>query len=507
MTFINPPAANQATLLFTFVISASSLVPLLALLILVMKRKRPPPTASDHEDQRSSVEDTPSTTASDNGESFKSDRAPRIQPPPRKRRKAIPRRMLHMKNNMTVWGDRWLPAIQPSTAGSQQGEIDASGMYTISKSPPPAHRTTPLPLSPVVMTSSSASPNPHPLSSDFKSGDDDAPPPFDPPSLDGMFLFGGDTFGLSGGDSLAQLAGLDEGLSYCTFQENPPVFDFKAEVPSSLSHSTYNASPSIPPPSYFSTPCTGHFSDPMAAMDLSLASFSSGLDNSQYPVPGAGSFSDWIPPLTAQSTLPLDNIAHFMDGLPCNSSLSYSSPSQNASDFPTAVWKTGGIQYPRGSNAAMPMVAGHSAPPMYTSLGSPYLAMAEGSYSPVYHRTGSGSPMALYSGHPTQHYSHAGSLSPLVTRTTSSGSLASMYSMDNHSPISRRSSESMMFSRPMSGYSDYGDVDYNYSSPHSGIFTASPGSVSSIYGGGNESSYPVTRNIPLPFHNSPYPNW
>ncbi|KAJ7506571.1 hypothetical protein B0H11DRAFT_235557 [Mycena galericulata] len=513
MSHKTPRASNQAILLCTSAVPAFSLLPLLALLILVMKRKRHPSTTDDPEDQGSSETESHTTMASA-GEKTASNAPHRQAPPPKKQKKAIPRRMLHMKNNMTVWGDRWLPAIQPSTAGSQQGEIDPSGIYTASRSPPPAYRATPLPLSPVVMTSSSSSPNPHPLSSDFEFVDDfSAPPPsisHSSTSLDGIFLFGGG-FG-SGGGSLGQSSNSDDALSYCTFQENHRPFEFNPDASSSFSHTShpsYNASPSIQSSASFTSSFPNQFSNPMTSMDLhpesSFARISSGLDNSQYPVyGGAGSFSDWIPP-----AVPLHNVAHLMDGFPYPSSLdSFPSPSQSTSGFSAAVWKPNSSTHYGG---AMPMVAGHSTPPMYTQQGSPYLAMTAGSYSPVYRRSGSGSPIALYSGQPSQYHPHTAPLPPLAMRTTSSGSLASLSSMDGHSPHSS-SSDQMKYSQSMSGYSDYGDVGYSYSSPqHSGVFTASPGSVSSMYRG-NEGAYTHTsRTVPLPFHNPPPPchnsNW
>ncbi|KAJ7462080.1 hypothetical protein FB451DRAFT_478773 [Mycena latifolia] len=272
MILISLPAANQATLLCTFVIPALSLVPLLALVILVMKRKRLPPTATDLEDQGSFKKDALFEGADE--EPPTPVKVLRSQSPPRKKlraRKAIPRRMQHMKNNMTVWGDRWLPAVQPSTAGSQQGEIDPSGMYTASRSPPPSYRTTP--LSPVVMPSGPSSPNPLPLSSDFKVVDDPAPPQPSSPAFDKMFLFG-DSFGLGLADSFAEFETADQGPAYSPFPEGPCGFDFTAEAPFSLSintHPSYNASAGVPSfhsPSTFTPPHPDPFSNPLAPMEF-----------------------------------------------------------------------------------------------------------------------------------------------------------------------------------------------------------------------------------------------
>ncbi|KAJ7129149.1 hypothetical protein C8R44DRAFT_71415 [Mycena epipterygia] len=523
MFFITPPAVNQLTLPFTFVIPALSLTPLLALLILVMKRKRSP-TPTDPEAQISfagdtlfketnSAKESLSITTSENQPStnqIHAAKVPRTQSQPRKKRarKAIPQRMLHMKKHMTVWGDRWLPSNQPSTAGSQQGEINPSGIYTVSRSPPPAYRTTSLPLSPVVMASNSSSPNLQPLSSDFKLVDDCIPPPLTSqtsPSFDEMFLFG-DSFGLGGGGEIfGQLSKADPRLSYCTFEEDP-LSAFNADAPSfSLSHPSYNAPRDedvsfFRPPSSFTSPLPIAFSNSIP-MDFHsgtpFVNIPSSFNGSHaaYPVHGANSFSDWIPPPVEQHGLPLDNVAHFADDLTYNHSLAFSSPSQNPSNFSAAAWKGKArhTQYSGEVGQMIPLVAGYSTPPMYTGHGSPYLAMSDGSYSPVYQRSGSGSPVALYSGQSPQYYPHAPH-SPLSTRATSSGSGASLYSMNNPSPHTR-SSNSMPF------LSEYGDsFDYNYSSPHSAVFTGSPSSVSeSVYGGLELGPITQPPTLPEPF--------
>ncbi|KAJ7102646.1 hypothetical protein C8R43DRAFT_231564 [Mycena crocata] len=515
--FINPPAAKQTTLPCTFVIPAFSLLPLLGLLILclVMKRKRPSSSTSDPEDQgwdvhceKSIFEDGSSAYGVRTANGTPDGKVPRRESPPRKKqrsRKAIPRRMLHMKDKMSVWGDRWLPAIPPSTAGSQQGEIDPSGTYTASGSPPPAYRTTPSPLSPVVMTAISPSPHSLPLSSDFKFIDDSVPLLSNSqgsPYLDGMFLFG-DNFNIP--TEPFGFSKVDESPSYCNFSEDPSIFDFTADASSSnapLPHHALSAISSVPTSSLV-PPCPQPFSNPMDSLDLrSIAPLSSHFNDSYpYSLPGGTSFSDWIPPSTTQHSLPLDNVAHYQDGHPYNHSFSFSPPSQNTANYPATAWGPNNVQYEARPSA--PTVAGYS-PTMYTGHGSPYLAMSDGSYSPVYHRSSSGSPLALYSGQPHYH--------PLASssRTASSGSISSLYSMDRHSPHS----DSMMFSRAMPGpCSDYNDFDYNHPSPHSAIFTGSPNSVSSAYGA-LDGPYPVpstSRTIPLPFnsfHNPPpHPNW
>ncbi|KAJ7628094.1 hypothetical protein B0H17DRAFT_1218356 [Mycena rosella] len=473
-----------------------------------MKRKRPTTVRTDLEAQGSSEKAALFEGASS------------AQSPPRKKvraRKAIPRRMQHMKNNMTVWGDRWLPAIQPSTAGSQQGEIDPSGMYTASSSPPPSYRTTP--LSPVVVSSS---PNPNPLSSDFK--DDSAPPRPNTPPFEKLFLFG-DAFGSNFADSIGKFDNSDTDPAYDPYPEGCP-FDFDAANARLVERAVEGFS--FPPRPY-------PFPTPMAPIQ-----FHSGIPTTNVPsdfinfhvtyppVPGANTFSDWIPP-TAQPGLPLANVALFPDGLPYNASLPYSSQSQNISTFPTVS----NVPYHDQVGCMMPMVAGYSTPPMYTGHGSPYLAMSEGQYSPVYHRSGSGSPTTMYSAGQLPQYYPPAPPSPFPTRTTSSGSIASMYNNSPHAmsgqllqyypgtPLSPLSSNitlsgsvaSMYNNSPhaMSGSSEYSDFDYPYSSPHSSGFTSSPVSVSSSYSG-LEGAYPGTassasRTIPLPFHNPQPASW
>ncbi|KAJ7859956.1 hypothetical protein B0H14DRAFT_588979 [Mycena olivaceomarginata] len=137
---------------------------------------------------------------------------------------------------MSVWGDRWMAAVQPSTAGSQQGEIQPNGTYTASRSPPPAYKkTTPLQLSPVVMESSSS----HHLSSDFASDfslfDDDSTllPPAQgshSQSFDDMFFFES-PFCLDGGESFPDLSNAVAGPSSQAYT----ALDFNAETRSYLS--------------------------------------------------------------------------------------------------------------------------------------------------------------------------------------------------------------------------------------------------------------------------------
>ncbi|KAJ7018366.1 hypothetical protein C8F04DRAFT_391234 [Mycena alexandri] len=540
MCVINPPPFNQPTFLCTFVAPAFSLLPLLALLILAMKRKRPSTTSPDPESKGSSAWDA--CDGSTLGKGKRRARSPSSgkgkgrarsptwevpaeeSPPQRKRRKAIPQHMRHMRDNMTVWGARWMPATQPSTAGSQQGEIDASGNYTVSKSPPPAYRMTPS-ISPVVVTASSSSPTTHHLSSKFETGDHGTPlliPPRSPsPSLSEMFPFS-DTFGeeLFGQFSNA----LKAEPSSIPFTEDLSAFDFDAKSSFTFSnhlqpsHNMTQITSSTHPSASFPQP-SDPLTNSMALMDLysggPLPSVPSNFDNSRvaYPFHGA---SDWLPPPPTQHSLPVNNVAHYPDGL-YHSPLSFSSPPYNVSDFPTTAWTTSSQ---RGETChPISSVGGYSTAPMYTAHGSPYLGVPDGHYSPIYHRSGSGSPLALYPGPCPQYCPHP-PLSPLSTRTASSGSLTSLFApIDNNSP---NSIESMIFSRArgMSG-SDYGD--YNYSSPHSGVFTGSPSSVSSAHGGlegsyprleGSyprlEGSYPnssTSQTVPLPFNPPPpYPS-
>jgi hypothetical protein len=98
MCLISQRAANLPTLLCSFVISALVLLPLFAFLILVMKRRRPRPgQTTDIDDLESSrkvahIVDAP----------FSSEKARPSEPPLRKRKKskAIPRRMEHMKKHV-----------------------------------------------------------------------------------------------------------------------------------------------------------------------------------------------------------------------------------------------------------------------------------------------------------------------------------------------------------------------------------------------------------------------
>ncbi|KAJ6560290.1 hypothetical protein B0H19DRAFT_112981 [Mycena capillaripes] len=406
---------------------------------------------------------------------------PRRQSPSRrKRRKAIPKRMRHMTKNMTVWGDRWMSAVEPSTAGSQQGEIDPTGTYTVSTSPPPAYRKTPLPLSPVVMASSS-SPTIRPLSSNFTPPEDPAPPSVSlgSPSLAEMLLFGS----LDGVEPFDQLSDAIAGASSHIFDEGLSAFDFNAETSSSLSYNAHTA----PPP--FTSHLPDPISDSMALLNFHshgpLAGLPSDANNSHitYPIHGTNAFSDWILPPTQQPSLPV-NVAHFADGLNYNLALSFSYPSQNVSDFPTTAWASSNIQHHGGIGPSMSQLGGYSTlpmstPPVYTG---PYIPIPD-RRSAVYQSSGSESPLAPYSRQSPQYYPHP-SLSPLTTRTGSSGSL---YSMDNHSPHSM----------------PYSDFDYTYSSPH---FTGSPSS--SVYRG--LEGYPsiignTSRTVPLPFYNAPPP--
>ncbi|KAJ7784086.1 hypothetical protein B0H16DRAFT_289508 [Mycena metata] len=527
-----PATVQSTTFLCTSVAPAFSLLPLLALLILAMKRKRPSTASPDPEAKGSSAWDACDESTSENrkrraqsptsGKGKGRARSPTWEVPaeePRKRQKvqkAIPQHMRHMKDNMTVWGARWMPATQPSNAGSQQGEIDASGNYTVSKSPPPVYRTTSS-LSPVVTTAPS-SPTLHHRSSKSETTDDPAPLPIPPrspsPSLADMFPLS-DTFGE---ELFGQFPNaLEAEPSSMPFAEDLSAFDFNTEPSFTFSHhlqpshNMTEITSSTHPPASFKPPLDP-LTTSMGRMIIysggPLPSVPSNFDNSHmaYPLHGA---SDWFPPPPMQHSLPVNNVAHYSDDL-YHSPLSFSSPSHNVSDFSTTAWTTspqrGGTGHP------IPLAGGYSPAPMYTAHGSPYLGVPDGHYSPIYHRPGSDSPLALYSGPCPQYCPHP-PLSPLTTRTASPGSLRSLFApMDNNSP---NSIESMIFSRArgMSG-SDYGD--YNYSSPHSGAFTGSPTSVSSGHGGleGSyprfEGSYPnssTSQTIPLPFNSlPPYPN-
>ncbi|KAJ6610381.1 hypothetical protein B0H10DRAFT_1953875 [Mycena sp. CBHHK59/15] len=493
-----------------------------------MKRKRPPPTRNDPETPGESFakalsakEKASFTKKSSNPKDSSIKGTPRI-PTTRRPPKAIPRRMQHMKKHMSVWGARWLTAIEPSTTGSEQGELDPSGMYTASISPLPLSRSAPLPLSPVIMTSSSSSPNSHPLSSEFRAVNDPNSPalPFvshDSPSFDGIYAF--DDI-LNGGDSFTHFPRTDKGPSYRPHAEGQNGFDLNTELflsHPSQSHSITSNAPSrdasiLTFHSSF-TPLRAHTNAPsnnLIPLDFvpqqhapsdfnTLSSYNAAaLDNT--------SFSDWLPP-TMQHSLPLDNVAHFLDDFqstPFDPTFAFVSPSQSSRGFPTAAnsWRS-----PSNHNEqfgqTMPMIASYSTSPIYTGPSSPHLAFAGGSYSPTY-RSGSGSPLASYSGHP---YPRA-PISPLPTRTGSSGSGASLHSLDNRAT---QMYAHPMISRAMLGGSEYSD-DYrsNYPSPHSAVYTNSPSSISSAYGPlDGPSGYPVSntsRTIPLPFHTSQAPD-
>ncbi|KAK7062253.1 hypothetical protein R3P38DRAFT_3251580 [Favolaschia claudopus] len=170
MVLINLKILNQLESFPGVCIPALCSLPGLALLILVMKRWRASPSPrTDPEEQRQIAFDghdegdasekgsrAPSTkgVAQDKGKG-KAERITRNnivkQAPSRSKRrkaKAIPKDMKHMKKYLSIWGNRWLPALPPSTAGSQQGELHADGAYVVvTGSPPPAYRD----LSPVVV--------------------------------------------------------------------------------------------------------------------------------------------------------------------------------------------------------------------------------------------------------------------------------------------------------------------------------------------------------------------
>ncbi|KAF7352314.1 hypothetical protein MVEN_01195100 [Mycena venus] len=517
MCFINQPAANQLVFFCTFVIPALSQLPLLALLILVMKRRRPSPTPIDLEARGSPAwDDSHDVPASEKGSRSMATSTKEVpslaakvshrQSPPRKRqRKAIPKRMRHMKNNMTVWGDRWLPAIKPSTAGSQQGELDVNGTYTASRSPPPAYRTTPLPFSPVVVESTCSSSPSHSLSSDFNLFHDSTSLPLSQglSKDDTTFLFG-DPYSadwIEGGESFGQLSDPFAESSSDIFQDDYSIFDFDAEVPSSLPHNPHPMTiSSVHRPSVTPSP----FADPVALMDPHAGShILSDAQTTSGAYPNHGSLSDWISPPT---TLPVNNVAHFAEGFAYNPPLSFSSPSQNALDFPTTAWTAGNM----GQGQSIPLVGGYSTSqtsmstsPMYSGYHSPYIA--PNNCSPVYHASGTVPPLAVYSGQSHQ-YLPASHLppSPAITSTGSSGFVASLFSMNDHSP---HFISSDMIPCTISG-SDYGEFEYT---PQSGPFAGSPSSAISSAYGGMKMSYPnASRTVALPLNPPPShgnPRW
>ncbi|KAF8214146.1 hypothetical protein K438DRAFT_2009220 [Mycena galopus ATCC 62051] len=455
-----------------------------------MKRRRSP-TPSDHAwdepCQGSTSHEGPRSIAGSSKKvprgikkeetSTPSAKVPRKESRPRKKRqKAIPEHMKHMQNNMKIWGDRWLGAVQPSTAGSQQGEIQPNGTYTASRSPPPAYRKTPQPLSPVVMESSSSTS--HRLSSDFKHSTP-LPPSQESPTFDEMFLFesplcsdGGESFGALSKES--------------SFQDCA-AFNFNAETPSFLSEYPYPATiPSVYHPSFTSSPFSGS-----NALGSHPESYLVSKCNAAPTHPSHDSFSNWILP---PAMLPVNSVAHFMDGLPYTPPLSFSSP-PNAADFLATAW-SGNIQPCGAVHQSMPVVGSYSNSPLYNGYDPVYSLPGNPSF--LHHS--SDSPLSVYSG-PSPQYISPSHL-PLPTRTASSGSVASMFSMDNYSH-SPNSISPEIFSR----CSDYGDFDYNHS-PHSGAFTSSPNSVSSVSGGfdmsyANPMASNASRTIPLPFHHTP----
>ncbi|KAJ7368917.1 hypothetical protein DFH08DRAFT_832650 [Mycena albidolilacea] len=408
---------------------------------------------------------------------------------------------------MSVWGDRWMAAVQPSTAGSQQGEIQPNGTYTASRSPPrPYRKTTPLQLSPVVMESSSS----HHLSSDFASDfglfDDNSTllPPTQgshSQSFDDMFLFES-PFCLDGGESFPDLSNAVAGPSSLAYT----ALDFNAETRSCLSDAPH-------PPTFSSVHLPSFTPSPFSSAILDLFPESHLVsDPHPAPAPGTypnhGTFSDWMPP---PAIPPIDDVPRFMDELPTyNSPLSYSAPSQNAPEIVTAAWSS------NIHHQTMPLVGGgYSTPPMsilptYSGYHSPH--SVPGNPPPFYHRSGSGSPLAVYSGQSPQYYPPSDpSLSPLVTRTASSGSVASLFPVDNYSP--HTSSE--MFSRTMPGLEyDYRDFEYSnhFSSPHSGAFTGSPNCVSEglemcyVGNGSRTSTIPVPFRSTLPLARANHPS-
>jgi hypothetical protein len=350
------------------------------------------------------------------------------------------------------------------------------------------------------VTSSSSSPNLHPLSSDFKVADDSSSP-FSSisrdSSFDDMFLFG-DGFDVSGG-TWEHLPG--EGTpSYNTFVEGPSASG--TGVPSPSSHipnpyfSPYDVSIRGISNSPFSSSFTPSTNDPFVPTSFdaychpnSLANVPSThntFPNTPVHIHNNGSFADWLPPPSAQHGLP-SSVPHFPADIPFDSSFPFIPPSQNTRDF--SIERAGQRHY----NGARPF-SNHSTPPMYTRHTSPYLAMTDGGYSP-YHRSSSGSPGAFYSASP-QHYP-CGPVPPIPIRTSSSGSGASLYSSQSSHP----SSAMLGISRTTSNCSDYNDYISSYSSPSSAVYTGSPSSISSAYGA-IDGSYPVnnvSRNIPLPF--------
>ncbi|KAJ7265482.1 hypothetical protein B0H12DRAFT_200389 [Mycena haematopus] len=366
---------------------------------------------------------------------------------------------------MRVWGDRWLVAVQPSTAGSQQGEIHANGTYIVSRSAPSAYKRSPSPLSPVMMESLSSSTFHH-LSSDFKHS---TPPPSSQglSSLEEMFLLenplcsdGGESFRES---SRAAAASSSQDYAF-NFNAEPPSFLLGDPIPATISSAYHPFFSSSPFSNSTALSPEGHVvSDADAA-----------------PIyPSDGPFSDWI---ASTGLLPVNDVAHSVDEVPYTPPFSVSSPFQNAADFLTTSW-SGNIRH-RSASQSIPVIGGYSnspmsISPMYNGYDSPHTMLGN---PLLYRRSVSGPP-----------------LSPSVTRTTLSGSVASLYSID--SPLSMSSE---MFSRS----SDYGDLDYNHSSPHSGCFTGSPDSVSSASGGLEMSYASVRRNvasrtIPLPYPNTP----
>ncbi|KAJ6515339.1 hypothetical protein C8R45DRAFT_206261 [Mycena sanguinolenta] len=394
--------------------------------------------------------------------------------------------MRHMEGHMSVWGDRWLVAVQPSTNGSQQGEIDANGTYTVSRSPTSTNRRSPLLLSPVVLESSSSS-TLHHLSSDFKRSPS-LPPTENLSSLDDIFLFE-NPLCLDGGELFGQ--------SNAVAASSSRVFNFNAE-PSSSSFLSDDSLPatisSVYPPS-FSSSCLYNSAPRMGLHPEGLVTNAS--TDPTYPthIP----FPNWIGP---PPMLPLNHVTHFSDGLSYAPPPSVSFPSPNAADFLTTAWSAN--MHHGGPSQSIPVVGGYSNSSMSTSPmynGYESLRTMPGNPSLVSRRSVSGSPLSVYSPQDFSSYHHP--LSPLVTRTTtSSGSAASLYSMDNHSS---HSISSEIYSRS----SDYGDLDYNRHSP--GSFAGSPTSVSSAPGG-LELPYanvrrdaPIrSRTTPLPLHNASF---
>ncbi|KAJ7639444.1 hypothetical protein FB45DRAFT_426900 [Roridomyces roridus] len=134
MSLISPTQDTTTLCYLILALQTLNLLLLLLLLILLMRRCVPGLGRVDPEGSGSTIHPPPTVLGF--------------------RRKAIPHDMLHMENNMAVWGDRWVPASEatPFVDEPQLGEIDVNGVYTPS---PSAYDGSTPPLSPD-STSSSA---------------------------------------------------------------------------------------------------------------------------------------------------------------------------------------------------------------------------------------------------------------------------------------------------------------------------------------------------------------